>query len=128
MAAVMTETTTQRGGVPAEVDAALVLWGRWRPRSRGPAGYPRQSSHVRVTAPSTRPEDEPPGVVDNIERIVIGMPGELAAVLCMQYRDCLDEKGNEFSYDKKAMLCGLGVSTYRNRLESARWYVTAKLT
>lgn len=134
MAAVITETKT-RSGVPVEVESALRLWGAYRQnRPRGPAGYPTQSPFVRlmeygklgITGPSTRPEDELPGVVDNIERIFRSAPHEICRVLEIQYRT-VDEIGHEPTREKKAALLGLSMSTYRNRVESAQWYVFGRM-
>lgn len=138
MAAVMSmsdETKSVRGGVPEEVKAALQIWGRWRPKTpHGPQAYPKSSPFFKAMVygrlgvshcHTPPPEGQTPAVVENMDRIVYGMPPELAAVICMQYRDCFDAIGNEFSPEKKAALCSMSPSTFRNRLEGAHWFVFA---
>lgn len=132
-------TSLRRTGVPAEVHAMLVLWGSWRARTAnsGPAGYPRQSpfvksalygklgipqeSNVRVD------NDAPPAMVDAVERVVIKMPEQLAETLEARYIGPPDRRGTEPMFNAMARAVGVSASTFRNRLESAQWYLFARL-
>lgn len=131
--------TTRRTGVPAEVHAMLVIWGSWRARTAnaGPAGYPKQSpfvksalygklgipqeSNVRVDT------DVPPPMVDQVERNVLRMPEQLAEALELRYIGVPDRRGTEPIYNAMARAAGVSPSTFRNRLESAQWYLYARL-
>lgn len=127
-----------RNGVPAEVHALLTLWGNYRNRTKvGPSGYPTQSpfvksalygklgipqeSNIRVD------NDSMPPLVDMIERIVEPMPMELKAIIETRYKPPLNEYGHEPPFEMMAKSLYMSTSTFRNRLESAQWYVFARM-
>ncbi len=117
----------------------LVLWGSWRARGNngGPAGYPRQSpfvksamygklgipqeSNVRVDT------DAPPAMVESVERVVVDMPKQLASALEIRYAANPERRGTEPLYNAMARAAQVSPSTFRNRLESAQWYLYARL-
>lgn len=136
----MSETrSTRRNGVPAEVHALLTLWGNYTRRARrlGPQGYPKESpfvksalygklgipqeSNVRID------EDSAPPLVQMMEAIVEKMPGDLSEVIVMRYKPPLNEYGNEPPFEMMAKMCCMSTSTFRSRLESAQWYVFARM-
>lgn len=139
MVAAMSEVGTRRNGVPAEVHASLVIWGNYMRRNRigGPAGYPKESpfnksalygklgipqeTNVRANVDTTPP------VVEQMEGIVQKMPEELLEVIEMRYRPPLNEYGNEPPFEMMAKMLSMSASTFRTRLESAQWYVFARM-
>lgn len=140
MSAIVAIATTgaRRTGLPAEVHAMLVLWGSWRARSSsGPAGYPRQSPFVKAALygklgipqeSNVRVDtDAPPPMVEDVERVVGKMPGELASILEIRYGSSPDRRGTEPMYSAMARVAGVSPSTFRNRLESAQWYLYARM-
>lgn len=127
-----------RNGVPAEVHALLTLWGRYRQRSRtGPQGYPKQSpfvksalygklgipqeSNVRID------DDSDPPLVEMMGKIVDAMPRELNLVIVTRYKPPLNEYGHEPPFEMMAKSIHMSPSTFRSRLESAQWYVFARM-
>jgi hypothetical protein len=134
----MSEVRTSRNGVPAEVHALLTYWGNWRSRNQvGPQGYPRaspfvksalygklgipQESNVRVDS------DEMPALVEQMERIVEKAPIQIREVILARYKSPLTVCGNEQPIESMAKSVAMSVSTFRNRLESAQWYVYARM-
>lgn len=135
MSAVM--TTTRRNGVPAEVHALLTIWGNWQRRDRsGPSGYPKQSPFVKSSLygklgipqdTNVKVDDAMPAHVELIECIVETMPAELRDVIKEKYQPELSNAGNEPSPEAMAKSLGMSLSTFRTRLESAQWFVFARL-
>lgn len=139
MAAVIAMSETRRNGVPAEVHALLTMWGNYRRRYRdyGPSGYPKESpfvksalygklgipqeSNVRVD------NDSDPPLVEQMDRIVDVMPHELKTVIDIRYRPPVNEYGNQPPFEMMAKMVNMSVSTFRSRLESAQWYVFARM-
>lgn len=132
------DIATRRTGLPAEVHAMLVLWGSWRARSSsGPAGYPRQSPFVKAALygrlgipqqSNVRVDtDAPPAMVDEVERVVGSMPSELSHILEIRYGRSPERRGTEPMYGAMARAAGVSASTFRNRLESAQWYLYARM-
>src|SRR5690606_2628383 len=125
-------------GVPDEVHALLVLWGNYRRRHRiGPQGYPRESSFVKAALYGKLgiPQDtnfrmdmdEDPPLVAQIQRIRDTMPNDLGEVIDMRYKPPINEYGNEPTFEMMATMLHMSPSTFRSRLESAQWYVYARL-
>lgn len=138
MSAVMQMTERRRNGVPSEVHALLVVWGNYKRRKNigGPAGYPTESPFVKSALygelgipqqSNVRVDQSDPPHVEQIDKIVEAMPGELADVINEHYRPELTKSGNEPSFDQKAKNLFMSVSTFRTRLESAQWYVFARM-
>jgi hypothetical protein len=135
MSAVM--TVTRRNGVPAEVHALLTIWGNYQRRDRsGPNGYPKQSPFVKSSLygklgipqdTNVRVDDAVPAHVEAIQRIVEDMPVELGEVIVTKYQPVLNKAGNEPSFEAMAQSLAMSTSTFRTRLESAQWYVFARL-
>lgn len=135
MSAVM--TATRRNGVPAEVHALLTIWGNWQRRDKsGPNGYPKQSPFVKSSLygklgipqdTNVRTVEAMPSHVETIQRIVEEMPVELGEVIVTKYQPVLNEAGNEPTPDAMARSLGMSLSTFRTRLESAQWFVFARL-
>lgn len=129
--------TTRRNGVPAEVHALLTIWGNWQRRDKsGPNGYPKQSPFVKSSLygklgipqdTNVRTDDAMPAHVETIQRIVEQMPMELGDVIVTKYQPVLNEAGNEPAPDAMAKSLGMSLSTFRTRLESAQWFVFARL-
>jgi hypothetical protein len=139
MVAAMSEVSTRRNGVPAEVHASLTIWGNYMRRNRlgGPNGYPRESPFVKAslygklgipqeTNVRANVDAEPP-VVTQMEAIVQKMPQDLAEVVVMRYRPPLNDYGNEPPFETMAKMLSMSSSTFRSRLESAQWYVFARM-
>lgn len=136
MSAVM--KATRRNGVPDEVHALLTLWGNWTRRIRlGPQGYPSQSPFVKSALfgklgipqqSNVRLDEESmPALVEWMDRIVEALPPDLSEVIIAKYKPKLDLAGNEMRPDAMARSLGMSLSTFRNRLEGAQWYVYAKM-
>lgn len=135
MSAVMKET--RRNGVPAEVHALLTIWGNWQRRDRsGPKGFPKQSPFVKSSLygklgipqdTNVRVDDAVPAHVELIQRIVEEMPIELSEIIITKYQPTLNEAGNEPTFEAMAASLGMSTSTFRTRLESAQWFVFARL-
>lgn len=135
MSAVM--TITRRNGVPSEVHALLTIWGNWqRKHHAGPNGFPKQSPFVKASLygklgipqdTNVRIADATPAHVEAIQRIVEQMPIELGEVIVTKYQPVLNEAGNEPAPEAMAKSLSMSVSTFRTRLESAQWYVYARL-
>lgn len=134
--------STRRNGVPDEVHALLTLWGNWtgRRRQHGPKGFPKESPFVKSALygklgipqeSNVRIDDDPmPRMVEWMERIVSSMPAEVSQlkdVLETKYKPYIDAAGNEPSPDAMAASLGVSPSTFRNRLESAQWYVFGRM-
>jgi hypothetical protein len=130
-------TATRRNGVPAEVHALLTVWGNWQRKSRaGPNGFPKQSPFVKASLygklgipqdTNVRIEDATPAHVEAIQRIVEQMPIDLSEVVVTKYQPVLNDAGNEPTPEAMAKSLTMSVSTFRTRLESAQWYVYARL-
>jgi hypothetical protein len=128
---------TRRNGVPAEVHALLTIWGNYQRRDRsGPNGYPKQSPFVKSSLygklgipqdTNVRVVDAIPAHVELIQRIVEQMPIDLAEVIVTKYQPELNKAGNEPSPEAMAKSLTMSLSTFRTRLESAQWYVYARL-
>jgi hypothetical protein len=133
---------TRRNGVPDEVHALLTVWGNWtgRHHRHGPKGFPKESPFVKSALygklgipqeSNVRVEDDAmPRVVEWMERIVSQMPDEVSPlrdVINTKYKPVLDAAGNEPSPEAMAASLGVSTSTFRNRLESAQWYVYARM-
>lgn len=128
---------TRRNGVPAEVHALLTIWGNWQRRDRsGPNGYPKQSPFVKSSLygklgipqdTNVRVDNAVPAHVESIQQIVEEMPIELSEVIMTKYQPQLTEAGNEPSPDAMARSLSMSISTFRTRLESAQWFVYARL-
>lgn len=125
-----------RNGVPAEVHALLVLWGNWTRKERIPGQFPSQSPFVKAMLygklgipqeSNVRLEDVMPALVEWMDGIVEKMPSDLSGVIVMRYKPTLDQAGNEPSFDAMARLMCMSPSTFRSRLESAQWYVYARM-
>lgn len=126
-------------GIPAEIHAALALWGSWRARgpSGGPAGYPRQSPFVRAAQYGALgipqesnvriDHDTPSEIVETVDKVVVAMPPHLARSLEIRYAGLAPRRGNEPLYAAMARVARVSPSTFRNRLESAQWYVYARM-
>lgn len=135
MAAVM--TGRRRNGVPSEVHAFLVVWGNYKRRDKGgPAGYPTESPFVKSALygelgipqqSNVRVDQADPPHVEQIDKIVEFMPIDLAEIINEHYRPALTKSGNEPSFEQKAKNLFMSVSTFRSRLESAQWYVFARM-
>lgn len=135
MSAVMKET--RRNGVPAEVHALLTIWGNWQRRDRsGPNGFPKQSPFVKSSLygklgipqdTNVRVDDAVPAHVELIQRIVEEMPIELSEIIITKYQPTLNEAGNEPTFEAMAASLSMSTSTFRTRLESAQWFVFARL-
>ncbi len=135
MSAVMKDT--RRNGVPAEVHALLTIWGNWQRRDRsGPSGFPKQSPFVKSSLygklgipqdTNVRVDDAVPAHVEQIQRIVEDMPVELSEIIITKYQPALDKAGNEPSFEAMAASLCMSASTFRTRLESAQWFVFARL-
>jgi hypothetical protein len=136
MSAVMTET--RRNGVPAEVHALLTLWGNWTRRMRmGPSGYPAESPFVKAAlfgklglpqqSNVRQDQDSMPSLVEWMDKIVEALPPDLHEIIIAKYRPKVDLAGNEMRPEQMARSLGMSVSTFRNRLEGAQWYVFAKM-
>lgn len=137
----MTVAATTRSGVPAEVHALLTLWGNYKRREKvGPQGYPKQSPTVKATLygklgipqeSNVRVDDDSmPHLVEWIDGIVEAMPGDvqhLKDVILTKYKPYIDPAGNEPTVEAMASSLAMSVSTFRNRLESAQWYVYARM-
>jgi hypothetical protein len=129
---------TRRNGVPDEVHALLTLWGNWTRRMRlGPSGYPSQSPFVKAALfgklgipqqSNVRLDEESmPALVEWMDKIVEALPPDLSEVIIAKYKPKLDLAGNEMRPDAMARSLGMSLSTFRNRLEGAQWYVFAKM-
>lgn len=128
---------TRRNGVPAEVHALLTIWGNYQRKDRsGPKAYPRESPFVKAALygklgipqdTNVRVDDAVPPHVELIQRIVEQMPIELSEIIVTKYQPALNEAGNEPSPDAMAKSLAMSVSTFRTRLESAQWYVYARM-
>lgn len=139
MAAVMNEVArrTRRNGVPEEVHALLTLWGNYSRHMRdGPQGYPRESPFLKAALwgklgipqqSNVRIEEQMPALVEWIDRIVIVMPEDLKLVIETKYKPWLSRAGNEPKPKDMASSIGMSESTFRTRLESAQWYVFARM-
>lgn len=135
MSAAMTET--RRNGVPAEVHALLTIWGNYHRKDRsGPNGYPKQSPFVKSSLygklgipqdTNVRMTDAVPAHIEVIQRIVEQMPIDLSEVVVTKYQPALNEAGNEPTPEAMAKSLAMSISTFRTRLESAQWYVYARL-
>lgn len=137
VSAAMTETKS-RNGVPAEVHALLVLWGNYTRRTKsGPQGYPTESPFIKAALygklgipqqSNVRVDDDSmPNLVEWIDRIVTAAPVDLSDIIIARYRPHLTKAGNEPSFDLMAKALGMSTSTFRSRLESAQWYVYARM-
>lgn len=130
-------TVTRRNGVPAEVHALLTVWGNWQRRDRsGPNGFPKQSPFVKSSLygklgipqdTNVKVDDAVPAHVELIQRIVEQMPIDLSEVIVTKYQPVLTKAGNEPSFEAMAESLSMSTSTFRTRLESAQWYVFARL-
>lgn len=131
-------TETRRNGVPAEVHALLTLWGNYRRRARvGPQGYPQESPFVKAALygklgipqeSNVRVDDDGmPALVEWMDRIVQAMPEELHQIIDTRYKPPLNEYGNEPPFEMMAKSLYMSPSTFRSRLESAQWYVYARM-
>ena len=139
MSAVASEKrSTSRNGVPAEVHALLVLWGNWTRRVRvGPSGFPKESPFVKSAlygklgipqeSNVRTDQDGMPALVEWMERIVEGMPEELRQIIDTRYKPPINEYGNEPPFEMMAKSLYMSPSTFRTRLESAQWYVFARM-
>jgi hypothetical protein len=128
----------RRNGVPAEVHALLTLWGNWTRRNKvGPRGYPRESPFVKAAlfgklglpqeSNVRMDEDSMPALVEWMDRIVEALPSDLHEVIIAKYKPKLDLAGNEMRPEAMARSIGMSLSTFRNRLEGAQWYIYAKM-
>lgn len=116
--------------MPEEVHALLVLWGNYRRREKdGPQGYPRESPFVKASLygklgipqeSNVRIDETMPNLVALIEGIVEKMPVDLQEVIVARYM-------GENSFDEMARSLAMSTSTFRSRLESAQWYVYARM-
>lgn len=131
-------TETRRNGVPAEVHALLTLWGNWTRRMKlGPSGYPPESPFVKAALfgklglpqqSNVRLDQESmPALVEWMDKIVEALPPDLNEIIVAKYRPKVDLAGNEMRPEQMARSLGMSVSTFRNRLEGAQWYVFAKM-
>lgn len=128
---------TRRNGVPAEVHALLTIWGNYQRKDRsGPNGYPKQSPTVKASLygklgipqdTNVRVENAIPAHIEMIQKIVEEMPYDLSEIIITKYQPVLNEAGNEPSPDSMARSLAMSVSTFRTRLESAQWYVYARM-
>lgn len=140
MSAVM--KATRRNGVPDEVHALLTLWGNWtgRHRDHGPSNYPKESPFVKAAlygklgipqeSNVRLDEDCMPRLVEWMDTIVSSMPPDvehLKQVIETKYKPYINPIGNEPTQEAMAASLGMSVSTFRNRLESAQWYVYARM-
>jgi hypothetical protein len=137
--AVMSEVRTKnRNGVPAEVHALLVMWGNYRRRTKvGPQGYPKESPFVKAALygklgipqeSNVRIDDDSmPALVEWIDRIVVEMPEDLQKIIDTRYKPPVNEYGNEPPFEMMAKSLYMSPSTFRSRLESAQWYVYARM-
>jgi hypothetical protein len=126
-----------RNGVPAEVHALLVLWGNYTRHSKeGPQGYPRESPFIKSALygklgipqeSNVRVEEAMPNLVEWMDRIVAVMPVDLNEVIIARYRPPLNAAGNEPAPDLMAKSLGMSLSTFRSQLQSAQWYVYARM-
>lgn len=132
------QAESRRNGVPAEVHALLVLWGNYtrRHRDEGPGGLPTQSPFVKAALygklgipqeSNVHVEQSDPPLVELIQRIRSGMPEELGEVIDMRYRPPLNEYGHEPPFEMMAKRLAMSASTFRTRLESAQWFVYARM-
>lgn len=140
MSAVM--KNTRRNGVPDEVHALLTLWGNWtgRHRPHGPKGFPAESPFVKSALygklgipqeSNVRLDEESmPRLVEWMETIISSMPADVAhlkQVIETKYKPYINASGNEPSPEAMAASLSMSVSTFRNRLESAQWYVYGRM-
>jgi hypothetical protein len=134
----MTERNKTRNGVPAEVHALLTMWGNYRRKVRlGPQGYPKESPFVKAALygklgipqeSNVRVDDDSmPALVEWIDRIVVAAPEELQKILETRYKPPINEYGNEPPFEMMAKSLYMSPSTFRSRLESAQWYVFARM-
>lgn len=137
-AAVSESRTKSRNGVPAEVHALLVMWGNYRQRTKlGPQGYPKQSPFVKAALygklgipqeSNVRIDDDSmPHLVEWIDQIVVAMPQDLRQIIDTRYKPPVNEYGNEPPFEMMAKSLYMSPSTFRSRLESAQWYVFARM-
>jgi hypothetical protein len=142
MAAVMNEVRKIRNGVPAEVHTLLTRWGDYKRRpsratDEGPQGYPKESPFVKAAKygelgipqeTNVRVVSDPdPAYVQEVDRILSTMPQELRKVIDMRYCPPTNEYGNEPPFAMMAQMLYMSVSTFRARLESAQWFVFARM-
>lgn len=140
MSAVM--KVTRRNGVPDEVHALLTLWGNWggHHKEYGPSGHPKASPFVKAALygklgipqeSNVRIDDDSmPRLVEWMDTIINSMPADVAhlkQVIMTKYKPYINPVGNEPNQDAMAASLGMSVSTFRNRLESAQWYVYARM-
>jgi hypothetical protein len=134
----MSEVRKNRNGVPAEVHALLVMWGNYRRRARlGPQGYPTESPFVKAALygklglpqeSNVRVDDDGmPHLVEWIDTIVVAAPEELRKIIETRYKPPRNEYGNEPPFEMMAKSMYMSPSTFRSRLESAQWYVYARM-
>jgi hypothetical protein len=135
----MTEAVSKsRNGVPAEVHALLTLWGNYRKKPRmGPQGYPKQSPFVKSALygklgipqeSNVRIDDDTmPALVEWMETIVEALPFDLRRIIETRYKSKLTPSGNDPTPEAMAKSIGMSVSTFRNRVEGAQWYVYARM-
>jgi hypothetical protein len=125
-----------RNGVPSEVHALLVLWGNWTRTEKLPGRFPSRSPFVKAMLygklgipqeSNVRPEDSMPALVEWMDGIVEQMPRDLSIVIEAKYKPKLDDAGNEPNFDAMARLLCMSPSTFRSRLESAQWFVYARM-
>lgn len=140
MSAVM--KATRRNGVPDEVHALLTLWGNWTGRHKdyGPSNYPKESPFVKAALygklgipqeSNVRVDDDSmPHLVEWMDTIINTMPADVAPlkkVIMAKYKPYLNPVGHEPTQEGMAASLGISVSTFRNRLESAQWYVYGRM-
>lgn len=133
----MSAAVTLRNGVPAEVHALLTLWGNFQLRGNAwPGELPKQSPFVKAMLygklgipqeSNVRVEESMPGLVEWMDKIITKMPEDLSAVIHAKYKPEKDMAGNEAPYGAMARSLCMSASTFRSRLESAQWYVFARM-
>lgn len=118
----------RRDGVPDEIDARILQWVQWTRGAVTPNGWPARTVLARVieegahgsSQSGNRPEPEMPANVLEVDRIVARMHPRLRRALRAVYLSALP-------VEIKAKQMHLSVSTLRNRVESARWYIAAAI-
>lgn len=108
------------------MDSLLADWGRWS-RMDGELkqlGYPSMSAEQkmrrRVGLEATPPPPVPDDQAEDVERVVQRLPSPLRDVLKQRYIwNQLDNDG--------ARRCGVGLTVYRQRLQTAQAWVAGSL-
>lgn len=119
---------TLKNGVPAEVEWLMQCWARGARKMAKELNWPASTVLARIieygplgASNSGKPPTALSSDEEEIDKILSKMPPQLKKVIVTHYTLLWLPK------EEKAKECGISMSTYRNRLESAQWYIYARL-